>query len=47
MFFFILEFITPTFNLTSPIPKNRRSIGRKMNTDINDPIYKLPFEHGM
>lgn len=50
MFLFIyilvfIEFTTPTFNLTST-PKNRRSVARKVNVDISDPIFKLPFEHG-
>ncbi|XP_050538345.1 uncharacterized protein LOC126903861 isoform X2 [Daktulosphaira vitifoliae] len=40
-----LELTTPTFNLTST-PKNRKSIGRKANVDISDPIYRLPFEFG-
>ncbi|XP_025203765.1 uncharacterized protein LOC112600685 isoform X2 [Melanaphis sacchari] len=41
-----LEFSTPTFNLTSSNTRTRRSTGRKMNVDISDAIFKLPFEHG-
>lgn len=41
-----LELTTPTFNLTSSNTRSRRSAGRKMNVDISDAIFKLPFEHG-
>ncbi|XP_050422119.1 uncharacterized protein LOC126834328 isoform X2 [Adelges cooleyi] len=41
-----LELTTPTFNLTSSAPRSRKSVGRKMNVDISDPIYKLPFDFG-
>ncbi|CAI6347037.1 unnamed protein product [Macrosiphum euphorbiae] len=41
-----LELTTPTFNLTSSNTRTRRSTGRKINVDISDAIYKLPFEHG-
>ncbi|XP_022168188.1 uncharacterized protein LOC111032231 isoform X2 [Myzus persicae] len=41
-----LELSTPTFNLTSSNSRTRRSTGRKINVDISDAIYKLPFEHG-
>lgn len=41
----VLELTTPTFNLTST-SRSRRSTGRKMNVDISDAIFKLPFEHG-
>lgn len=27
-------------------PKSRYNSGRKQIININDPIYKLPFEHG-
>ncbi|XP_060849581.1 uncharacterized protein LOC132928718 isoform X3 [Rhopalosiphum padi] len=40
-----LELTTPTFNLTSN-SRTRRSTGRKINVDITDAIFKLPFEHG-
>jgi len=41
-----LELTTPTFNLTSSNTRMRRSSGRKINVDITDAIFKLPFEHG-
>ncbi|KAL4122588.1 hypothetical protein QTP88_014889 [Uroleucon formosanum] len=41
-----LELTTPTFNLTSSNTRTRRSTGRKINVDISDAIYKLPFERG-
>ncbi|XP_026805542.1 uncharacterized protein LOC113548713 isoform X3 [Rhopalosiphum maidis] len=41
-----LELTTPTFNLTSSNTRTRRSTGRKINVDITDAIFKLPFEHG-
>lgn len=42
-----LELTTPTFNLTSTSKStSRRNVSRKLTTDINDPIYKIPFEHG-
>ncbi|XP_026818447.1 uncharacterized protein LOC113557236 isoform X2 [Rhopalosiphum maidis] len=41
-----LEITTATFNLTSSNSTTRRSTGRKIKSDINDAIFKLPFEHG-
>ncbi|CAH1720874.1 unnamed protein product [Aphis gossypii] len=41
-----LELTTPTFNLTSSNTRSRRSTGRKMNVDISDAVFKLPFEFG-
>jgi len=46
LFLIFLELTTPTFNLTSSNTRTRRSTGRKINVDISDAIYKLPFEHG-
>lgn len=45
-FILFLELTTPTFNLTSSTPSNRRNSSRKPNIDITDPIFKVPFEHG-
>ncbi|XP_060847694.1 uncharacterized protein LOC132927220 isoform X2 [Rhopalosiphum padi] len=41
-----LEITTPTFNLTSSNSRTCRSTGKKIKSDINDAIFKLPFEHG-
>jgi len=46
LIFNVLELTTPTFNLTSSNTRARRSAGRKMNVDISDAIFKLPFEYG-
>ncbi|CAI6373174.1 unnamed protein product [Macrosiphum euphorbiae] len=37
---------TPTLNLTSSNTRKRHSTGRKINVNIRDAIYKLPFENG-
>ncbi|XP_008179815.2 uncharacterized protein LOC100571833 [Acyrthosiphon pisum] len=41
-----LELTTPTFNFTSSNTRTSRSRGKKINVDIRDAIYKLPFKHG-
>lgn len=47
LFFFLLELVIPTANtLAVPIPKTHQSVSTKNNDDIENPIFKLPFEHG-
>jgi len=46
LFLTFLGLATPTFNLTSSKTRTRRSTGKKINVDIRNAIYKLPFEHG-
>ncbi|XP_026819526.1 uncharacterized protein LOC113558242 [Rhopalosiphum maidis] len=41
-----LVLTTPKFNITSSNTRILRSAGRKMNYDIRDAIFKLPFKHG-
>ncbi|XP_029342055.1 uncharacterized protein LOC100571019 [Acyrthosiphon pisum] len=41
-----IKLTTPTFNFTSSNTRTSSSTGKKINVDISDAIYKLPFKHG-